>query len=137
MKKTLKILLCAVGFVLIMFLLNRTLFCHPSELTVSARFRIPANQDDLSYAYDVSQNHGYKEVRLIPADEIRMSSGEHGAPFRSAKIKNGVFCTDIAYDAETDLASATLYVFYPGYSKPAIDVWEGKPGETVGVLLEI
>lgn len=103
MKKLLKILCRIIIFLLgiiILFVSADILlraFSPSDELTVSARFRIPVEKSDRDYNYYMHQRNGFKTVLVSPADKIEIAEGAHDAPYRPAKMKNGVIRKGFEY----------------------------------------
>lgn len=103
MKKLLKILCRIVIFLLgiiILFVSADILlraFSPSDELTVSARFRIPVEKSDRDYDYYMHQRNGFRTVLVSPADKIEIAEGAHDAPYRPAKMKNGVIRKGFEY----------------------------------------
>lgn len=103
MKKLLKILCRIIIFLLgiiILFVSADILlraFSPSDELTVSARFRIPVEKSDRDYDYYMHQRNGFKTVLVSPADKIEIAEGAHDAPYRPAKMKNGVIRKGFEY----------------------------------------
>ena len=103
MKKLLKILCRIIIFLLgiiILFVSADILlraFSPSDELTVSARFRIPVEKSDRDYDYYMHQRNGFKTVLVAPADKIEIAEGAHDAPYRPAKMKNGVIRKGFEY----------------------------------------
>jgi len=103
MKKLLKILCRIIIFLLgiiILFVSADILlraFSPSDELTVSARFRIPVEKSDRDYDYYMHQRNGFRTVLVSPADKIEIAEGAHDAPYRPAKMKNGVIRKGFEY----------------------------------------
>lgn len=103
MKKLLKILCRIIIFLLgiiILFVSADILlraFSPSDELTVSTRFRIPVEKSDRDYDYYMHQRNGFKTVLVSPADKIEIAEGAHDAPYRPAKMKNGVIRNGFEY----------------------------------------
>lgn len=103
MKKLLKILCRIIIFLLgiiILFVSADILlraFSPSDELTVSARFRIPVEKSDRDYDYYMHQRNGFRTLLVSPADKIEIAEGAHDAPYRPAKMKNGVIRKGFEY----------------------------------------
>lgn len=72
-------------------------FSPSDELTVSARFRIPVEKSDRDYDYYMHQRNGFRTLLVSPADKIEIAEGAHDAPYRPAKMKNGVIRKGFEY----------------------------------------
>lgn len=101
MKKGWKILLCVLAFFMLADLVYRAFFYRPSELLVSARFRIPVPAGDRDYDYYLSDDNGYRTVRVRPAEAIGVAEGMHGAPYHPAKMKNGLLRRSFDYGPDS------------------------------------
>lgn len=101
MKKGWKILLCVLAFFMLADLGYRAFFYRPTELVVSARFRIPIPRSDPDYDYYLSDDNGYRTVRVHPAEAVGVAEGMHGAPYRPARMKNGIFRKGFEYGPDS------------------------------------
>ena len=101
MKKAWKILIGILAFFMLAYLVSKAFFDPPTELTVSARFRIPVQRSDRDYPYYLTHDNGHKTVYVHPAEAIGVAEGGHSAPYRPAKMKNGIFRKSFEYGPDS------------------------------------